>query len=78
MKHVRCYACNKFGHKLKECGRKFQTPNQKEHTSSQSKVLKKMKLLSERCGIAQFADITDQGEAESVKLKYSNFHTKLL
>lgn len=51
MKHVRCYACNKFGHKVKECRRKIRTPNQKEHTSSQSKVLKKIELLSERCGI---------------------------
>ena len=78
MKHVRFYACNKFGHKVKECRRKIQTPNQKEHTSSQSQVLKNTKSLSEICGIAQFADITDPGEAESVKLQYSNFHTQLL
>ena len=75
MKHLRCYACNKFGHKVKECIRKFRTSNQKEHTSSHSNVLKKTKLLSERCGIAQFADITNPGEAEDEKLQYSNFHT---
>jgi len=78
MKHVRCYVCKKFGHKVKECRIKFWLPYKKEHTSSQSKVLKKMELLSERCGIAQFIDITDLGEAESVKLQYSNFHTQLL
>ena len=64
MKHVRCYAYNKFGHKVKECRSKFRTPNQKDHTSLQSNVLKKVELLSERCGIAQFADITDLGEAK--------------
>jgi len=68
MKHVRCYACNKFGHKVKECRSKIQTPKQKEHTSSQSQILKKTKLVSEICGITQLADIIDSGEAGSVKL----------
>ena len=51
MKHIRCFTCNKFGHIAKECRRKFQPPYQKEKTSSQSKILKKKELLSERCGI---------------------------
>jgi len=78
MKHVRCYVCNTFGHKAKEFRRKFRPPYQKEQTSSQSKVLKKKALLLERCGIAQFTDITDLGEVESAKLQYTNSHMQLL
>ena len=41
MKHVRCYACNKFGHIAKECMRKFRPPYQREKTSSHSKIWEK-------------------------------------
>jgi len=78
MKHVRCYACNKFGHKVKECRSKIRTSKKKEHTSSQSQVLKKTELVSKRCGITQLADITDPGEAEIANLQYSNLRMQLL
>ena len=76
--HVRCYACNKFGHKVKECRSKIQTPKKKKHTSSQSQVLKKTKLVSERCATTQLADITNPGEAKSINLQYSNLHMQIL
>jgi len=52
MKHVRCYACNKFGHIVKECRRKFWAPYEKEKTSSHSKIWKKKEVQSEKCGMA--------------------------
>ena len=78
MKHVRCYACNKFGHKARECRSKIRTPKKEDHISSQFQVLKRIELETERCGIAQLADITDTGETESIDLKYSNFHMHIL
>jgi len=69
LKHVRCYACNKFGHIAKECRRKLRAPYQKEKTSSQSKIWNKKEVESEKCGIAQCTNITDSGGVESVKLR---------
>jgi len=51
MKYVRCYTCNKFGHKARECRRKFKNSKQKDHTSSQIQELKKTGLEIERCDI---------------------------
>ena len=75
IKHVRCYECNKFGHKEREYRRKIQTPKQEDYTSSQSQVLKKTKLEAERCDITQLTDIKNTGETESVDLQYSILHT---
>ena len=77
-KHIRCYACNKFGHIERECRSKIRPTYQKEQTSSHSKVQKKKELLSEICGTTQYTYITDLGGAESVKIHYSNSHTQLL
>ena len=68
MKHIRCYACNKFGHIAKECMRKFQPTYQKEKSSSHSKLWKKKEVQLERCGIAQYTNIIDSGGAQSMKL----------
>ena len=65
MKHVRCYTCNKFGHKARECRSKFQNSKQEDHTSSQFHALKKTELETETCDITQLADIIDTGETES-------------
>ena len=71
MRHVICYACNKPGHIAKECRRIFWTPYQKEKTSSQLKIWKKEEVQPERCGIAEYTDITDLEEAESVEMALS-------
>lgn len=47
MKHVRFYACNKFGHIVKEYKRKFRQIYQKKKTSSHYKVWKKKEVQSE-------------------------------
>jgi len=74
MKYVRCYTCNKYGHKARECRSRFQNSKQKDHTSLQFQELKKTKLETERCGITQSADITDTGESESEEIQYSILH----
>ena len=69
MKYVRCYTCNKLGHKARECRSKFQNSKQEDHTSSQTE------LETERCDITQLAEITDTGETESEEIQYSILHT---
>ena len=59
MKHVRCYACNKLGHIAKECRNKGWTSHKEKKTSSHLKIWKKKELQLERCGIAQYTNITD-------------------
>ena len=81
MKHMRCYACNKFGHIAKECRKKFRAPHQKEKTSTCLKVWKKKEVQSERCGTTQDSQhntvITDSGGAESVQLQSPESHTQV-
>ena len=77
MKHIRCYACNKFGHIEKECTSKFQPTYQKEKTSSHSKVWKKKELQSEKSDITQYTDRTESGGTENMKFQCSNSHTQL-
>jgi len=67
MKHIICYACNKFGHIAKECRRKFQPTYQKKKTSSLFKVWKKKELQTKRCVIAQCTDRTDSEGTENMK-----------
>ena len=73
MKYVRCYTCNKYGHKARECRSRFQNSKQEDHTSSQFQELKKTE--TEKYGITQSADITDTGETESEEIQYSILHT---
>ena len=75
MKHVRCYACNKLGHIAKECRRRFWAPYQKEKTSSQLKIWKKKEVQPEICGIAEYIDMKNSEEAESVEHQCSKYHT---
>ena len=77
MKHMRCYACNKFGHIANECMRKIWPPYQREKTSSHSKIWKKKEVQLERCGIAEYTDMTDSEGAESVKLQCSKSHMQV-
>ena len=72
MKYVRCYSCNKLGHKARECKSKFQSSKQEDHTSSQ---FQKTELETERCDITQLAHITDTGDTESEEIQYSILHT---
>jgi len=78
IKHLRCYACNNFGHIAKKCMRKFWPPYQREKTSSHSKIWKKNEVQSERCGIAEYTDITDSEGDESVEPQCSKSHTQVL
>jgi len=77
MKHIRCYACNKFGHIEKECRSEFQGTYQKEQTSSHCKVWKKKELQSKRCGIAQYTNKIESRGTESMKFQCSNSHMQL-
>ena len=78
MKHVICYACNKLGHTAKECRNKVWAPYQKEKTSSSHlKIWKKKEVQTERCGIAQYTDMTDSEGAKSVKLQCPKSHTQV-
>ena len=74
MKHVRSYACNKFGHIAKECMRKFWPPYQREKTSSHLNIWKKKEAQLERCGIAEYTDMTDLEETGSVEHLCSKSH----
>jgi len=76
MKHVRCYACNKFEHIENECGRKFWAPYQKDKTSSHSKIWKKKEVQSEKCGMAQCTEMTDSWEVQSMELQCSKSDTE--
>ena len=77
MKHVRCYACNNLGHIAKDCRNKVWISHQKEKSSSHLKIWKKKEVQSEKCCIAQCTDMTDSGEAESMKLQCSKSHTQV-
>jgi hypothetical protein len=75
MRHVRCYACYKLGHIAKECKRRLWTPNQKRKTSSRLKIWKKKEVQPERCGIAEYTDMTE--EAGSVEHQCSKSNTRI-
>lgn len=72
MKHVRCYACNKFGHRAKYCRNKV---HDKKKSSTCLKVWKKKEVQSERCGIAEYTDMTE--EAGSVEHQCSKYNTRI-
>ena len=61
----------------KECKRRLWTPYQKEKTSSRLKIWKKKEVQPERCGIAEYTDMTDSEVAGSVEHQCSKSHTRV-
>jgi len=83
MKHVRCYECNKLGHRAKKCRNKVQGPYLKKKSSSHLKIWKKKEVQSEKCDTTQYTQtqhitvITDSGGSENEKLQYPRSHTQV-